>query len=288
MYQQYTCAQLAQEAQAVSQRAGTLSGVQDQKRTNDGLATAAAVVIFWPAAFFVGGDKQTAAELAQMKGQMVAMGMLFASSRPDSKQTAQSVTSQQAETRSEKAKLPDDELTGSTWFTKDAAGFFTFWLVVVGIGQVVLFYVQLRLIRMSLAPAEQAAKAAQAAAEHIPRVERAYILSNPNVILRTAIPSPSVNTHFITTEKRQPSLSATAQVFGSLGFSGFPTSEEVVPINPTERKAIEAGEMAIFFWGSIEYADVFGNQQFTFYRWEAHGRSLRFAVVGGPPHNHRT
>ena len=30
-------------------------------------------LIFWPAAFFVGGDKQTAAELAQMKGQMVAV-----------------------------------------------------------------------------------------------------------------------------------------------------------------------------------------------------------------------
>ena len=30
-------------------------------------------MIFWPAAFFVGGDKQTAAELAQMKGQMVAI-----------------------------------------------------------------------------------------------------------------------------------------------------------------------------------------------------------------------
>ena len=66
MYQAYTCPQLAQEAQAVSTRAASLSGVQDQKRTNDGLATAAAVVIFWPAAFFVGGDKQTAAELAQM------------------------------------------------------------------------------------------------------------------------------------------------------------------------------------------------------------------------------
>ena len=32
-----------------------------------------AVVIFWPAAFLVGGDKQTAAELAQIKGQMVAI-----------------------------------------------------------------------------------------------------------------------------------------------------------------------------------------------------------------------
>jgi hypothetical protein len=72
-YQGYTCQQLAMEAQAISTRAATLSGAQDKQRTNDGLATAAAVVIFWPAAFFVGGDKQTAAELAQMKGQMVAV-----------------------------------------------------------------------------------------------------------------------------------------------------------------------------------------------------------------------
>jgi hypothetical protein len=50
-----------------------LSGTQDSQRTKDGWATAAAVVAFWPAAFFVGGDKQTAAELAQMKGQMVAV-----------------------------------------------------------------------------------------------------------------------------------------------------------------------------------------------------------------------
>jgi hypothetical protein len=73
MYQPYTCAQLAQEAQAVSARAATLSGAQDQKRTNDAIATTAAVVIFWPAAFFVGGDRETAAELAKMKGQMVAI-----------------------------------------------------------------------------------------------------------------------------------------------------------------------------------------------------------------------
>lgn len=73
VYQTYTCQQLAQEAQAVSTRATGLSGAQDHQRTNDGLATAAAVVIFWPAAFFVGGDKQTAAELANMKGQMVAI-----------------------------------------------------------------------------------------------------------------------------------------------------------------------------------------------------------------------
>ena len=72
-HQQYTCQQLALEAQAVTSRAGIVSGAQDQKRSNDGLATAAAVVIFWPAAFFVGGNGQTAAELAQLKGQMVAI-----------------------------------------------------------------------------------------------------------------------------------------------------------------------------------------------------------------------
>ena len=72
-------------------RAATLSGAQDSQRTKDGVATAAAIVIFWPAAFLVGGDKQTAAELSQMKGQMVAVeqasiakkcGIQFKSPRP--------------------------------------------------------------------------------------------------------------------------------------------------------------------------------------------------------------
>jgi hypothetical protein len=73
MYQSYTCQQLGLEAQGISTRAATLSGAQDKQHTNDALVTTAAVVIFWPAAFFVGGDKQTAAELANLKGQMVAI-----------------------------------------------------------------------------------------------------------------------------------------------------------------------------------------------------------------------
>src|ERR1700736_3246546 len=55
-YQTYTCQQLALEAQSISTRAATLSGAQDSQRTKDGWATAAAVVILWPAAFFVGGE----------------------------------------------------------------------------------------------------------------------------------------------------------------------------------------------------------------------------------------
>jgi hypothetical protein len=73
MYQNHTCAQLAQEAQGVSARAAQVSGAQDQKRTNDQIATGVAIVVFWPAAFLVGGDGPTAAELGQLKGQMVAI-----------------------------------------------------------------------------------------------------------------------------------------------------------------------------------------------------------------------
>jgi hypothetical protein len=51
------------------------------------------------------------------------------------------------------------------WLTHEAAGFFTLWLVIVGGGQLVLFYVQLRLIRESLDDAKIAADAAKISAD---------------------------------------------------------------------------------------------------------------------------
>ena len=66
-------AQLAQEAQGVSSRAAQVSGAQDAKRTSDAVATGVAIVVFWPAAFLVGGDGPFAAELAQLKGEMNAI-----------------------------------------------------------------------------------------------------------------------------------------------------------------------------------------------------------------------
>lgn len=50
------------------------------------------------------------------------------------------------------------------WLTRDASGFFTIWLVVIGGAQLVLFYVQLRLIRESLDDAKIAADAGAVAA----------------------------------------------------------------------------------------------------------------------------
>jgi hypothetical protein len=72
-YENWTCRQLAEEAQRVSQRAAIAAGAQDKQRTNDAVATTVGVVIFWPALFFIGGDKQTAAELARLKGEMDAI-----------------------------------------------------------------------------------------------------------------------------------------------------------------------------------------------------------------------
>ena len=53
----------------VSRRASEVSGVQDSNKTSDAWVTGATVVLFWPAAFFIKGDGQTAAELARLKGE---------------------------------------------------------------------------------------------------------------------------------------------------------------------------------------------------------------------------
>lgn len=72
-YQSFTCQQLAEEAQRVSAAAVAASGAQDSQATKDAVATTVGVVIFWPSLFFIGGDKQNAAQLAQLKGEMDAI-----------------------------------------------------------------------------------------------------------------------------------------------------------------------------------------------------------------------
>ncbi len=72
-YQSYSCKQIVQEASRVSARVGEISGVQNKKASDDAVATGIALVIFWPAAFFIKGDKQTAAELGRLKGELEAL-----------------------------------------------------------------------------------------------------------------------------------------------------------------------------------------------------------------------
>src|SRR5689334_18313375 len=72
-YDNYNCRQLAEEAQRVSRRAAEAAGAQDSQVTHDAVAVTAAVIVFWPAAFIVGGDRNNAAELARLKGEMEAI-----------------------------------------------------------------------------------------------------------------------------------------------------------------------------------------------------------------------
>lgn len=73
IYQKFTCKQIREEAIRISEQVAKLSGVQDNKASNDAVATGVALVLFWPAAFFVGGDDHNTAQLGQMKGKYEAL-----------------------------------------------------------------------------------------------------------------------------------------------------------------------------------------------------------------------
>ncbi|MEM5467614.1 hypothetical protein [Celeribacter marinus] len=72
-YERYSCRQIAEEAGRVSSRAAQAAGTQDKNAKNDAVATGVALVLFWPAAFFVGGNKENKAELARLKGELEAL-----------------------------------------------------------------------------------------------------------------------------------------------------------------------------------------------------------------------
>lgn len=73
MYENFTCQQLAFEAQSISSRAAQAAGVQNKQRTTDAVVTTVGLVVFWPSLFFIKGDGAKAAELANLKGQMEAV-----------------------------------------------------------------------------------------------------------------------------------------------------------------------------------------------------------------------
>ncbi len=72
-YQQYSCNQIVEEASRVSGKVGEISGVQNKQANDDAVATGVALVLFWPAAFFIKGDKQNAIELGRLKGEIEAL-----------------------------------------------------------------------------------------------------------------------------------------------------------------------------------------------------------------------
>lgn len=72
-YQSYSCQQLAAESQRIGSRVAEVTGQQQQKANNDAVATGVAVVLFWPALFFLGGGGDKAGELSRLKGESDAI-----------------------------------------------------------------------------------------------------------------------------------------------------------------------------------------------------------------------
>ncbi|MGI9477443.1 MAG: hypothetical protein ACR2PI_12115 [Hyphomicrobiaceae bacterium] len=73
-FHNFNCQQLTEEARRVSQHAARAAGAQNRQARNDKIATGTALVLFWPAAFFVsGGNGANAAELANLRGQKEAI-----------------------------------------------------------------------------------------------------------------------------------------------------------------------------------------------------------------------
>jgi hypothetical protein len=92
----------------------------------------------------------------------------------------QSSRHEPAETRADRSSANENSAKPKesgfwNWLTHDAAGFFTLWLVIVGGGQVALFLWQLRLIKRTLGPAEEAARAAKLNAEAVMAAEGAQL-----------------------------------------------------------------------------------------------------------------
>jgi len=91
-----------------------------------------------------------------------AMGMLFVR-WPYPQPSAYQVSTAAAQSES-KEKQSEGEPSGWAWLLKDAAGFFTFGLVAVGVGQAFLFFIQLSYMRVGMGDAKLAAEAAKEAA----------------------------------------------------------------------------------------------------------------------------
>ncbi|WP_316175575.1 MULTISPECIES: hypothetical protein [unclassified Bradyrhizobium] len=98
------------------------------------------------------------------------IGMLFERSK-QAAYPAQTVPKQETSAEVQKAQSPDAELTGATWLTKDAAGFFTMGLVVVGAAQVFMFFIQLRYMSQGMKDATLAAQAADLSARAATAIE---------------------------------------------------------------------------------------------------------------------
>jgi outer membrane murein-binding lipoprotein Lpp len=72
-YQAYDCEQIGAELQRVGTRAHQLAGRLDEAARNDKAIAGVGALVFWPALFALGGNKEQEAEYARLKGEHDAL-----------------------------------------------------------------------------------------------------------------------------------------------------------------------------------------------------------------------
>lgn len=71
-YSNYDCDQVRSELMRVSSKVREVAGAQQKQANNDAIAMGVALVVFWPALFFIGGNDRKE-ELSRLKGEYDAL-----------------------------------------------------------------------------------------------------------------------------------------------------------------------------------------------------------------------
>ena len=73
LYSGMTCAALNTEAMRVNDRLADLTERQARAANSDAVMTAVSLVLFWPAAFFIGSSGDHASDIARLRGEAEAI-----------------------------------------------------------------------------------------------------------------------------------------------------------------------------------------------------------------------
>jgi hypothetical protein len=198
------------------------------------------------------------------------------------------------------------------WFARDAAGFFTFWLVVVGLGQAVLFFQQLRFMREGLADAKEAADAARDTARatgdavtlarqsaeiqlraymsirrttisnvgfgNVPEVEIETINYGQTPAYRVCVTHRYCLANFpLNEEISQPQKESSSTV--GPGLTLLSAARGSAALTFEHMQGVQKGDLAIYVIGKITYEDAFSQKRTNNFRFFVGGKK------GFPPNN---
>jgi len=201
-----------------------------------------------------------------------------------------------------------DTFLSANWVTHDAAGFFTFLLVIVGLGQAGLFLWQLRLMRKGFADAKEAAEAAKLSVEvaneslklsrdTTQKQLRAYVFAfdadvfdagtdsvRASIAIKNSGQTPAYDvkvsiaanafyvTDDITFHPTPVGPDTKTFVFGPGGSGRRDIPLRPIIGEPASVSTVKDGNGALYVWGEILYTDTFGKDQYTRFRFMIGGK----------------